>query len=92
MTLQVKRCCQESYESGLYAAYNVNSNDSISIDLDPYDYDDVLYCAYCGNRLQLERTADTPEPEPDKPDLSSLSAKDRALEELKIEMQDETRS
>ena len=41
---------------------------------------------YCGNRLQLELTPDTPKPEPSKPDLSALSPKDRALEELKEEM------
>jgi hypothetical protein len=88
MSLQVKRCCQESYDSGLYAAYKVNTNNTISIEQDDYsDYDEVLYCMYCGNRLRLEVVPDRAPAEPYKVDLSSLSAKDRALEELKTEMQ-----
>lgn len=57
----------------------------IDIELDEFDgeLEDVKYCMYCGNRLRLELTPDTPKPEPYKPDLSSLNAKDRALEELK---------
>jgi hypothetical protein len=65
----------------------VKADKRIDIEADHYfDFEDVKYCMYCGNRLRLERTPDTPQPEPSKPDLSSLSAKDRALAELKERM------
>jgi hypothetical protein len=82
MTHQVKRCCDES--KWLWDAYKVYPNGWISIELDDYsDYDNVKFCAYCGKALELERTPDTPKPQPYKPDLSAMSPKDRALEELK---------
>jgi hypothetical protein len=86
MSLQVKRCCDKIPNE---LQYEVRKDGTIDLAFDDshYDYDDIHYCMYCGNRLQLERTPDTPPPEPYKPDLSSLSAKDRALEELKEEMQ-----
>lgn len=87
MTLKVKRCCDASFEQGLYAAYEVKPNQSITIQLDDYsDYDEVKFCAYCGKALELERTPDTPKPEPYMPDYSSLTARNRALEELKEQM------
>ena len=67
----------------------VKQDRTINLDEDMYGsswYEDIKYCMYCGNRLQLELIPDTPAPEPYKPDLSSLSAKDRALEDLKTEM------
>jgi hypothetical protein len=86
MTLQVRKCCEDMPVH----KYKVNADGTIDMEEDQeYDtlFPDVLYCMYCGNRLQLEPTPETKEPEPYKPDLSSLSAKDRALEELKEEMQ-----
>jgi hypothetical protein len=87
MTLQVRKCC-EDMPHYMFKVAGPDSDKRIDFELDEYDclLDDVKYCMYCGNRLQLERTPDTPAPEPYKPDLSSLSAKDRALEELKEEM------
>ena len=67
--------------------YVLKANNRIDIEADHYfDFEDVKYCLYCGNRTMIELAPDTPTPEPYKPDLSSLSAKDRALEELKDEM------
>jgi hypothetical protein len=86
MTLQVRKCCEDMPLND----YDVLKDNSIRFDNDPEygtSYDDVKYCMYCGNRLQLELKPETKQPEPYKPDLSSLSAKDRALEELKGEMQ-----
>jgi hypothetical protein len=68
--------------------YVLKGDSRIDIEADHYfDFEDVKYCMYCGNRLRLEAVPDRAAPEPYKPDLSSLSAKDRALEDLKTEMQ-----
>ena len=81
---QVKRCCDEMP----HHMYIVKTDKRIDIEADHYfDFEDVKYCLYCGNRTQLEAFPDRPAPEPYKPDLSGLSPKDRALEELKTEME-----
>ena len=82
---QVKRCCDEMP----HHMYVLTGDNRIDIEADHYfHFEDVKYClCTCGNRTQLEAFPDRPAPEPYKPDLSSLSAKDRALEELKTEMQ-----
>ena len=88
MTLQVRKCCEDMPQH-LYTVAGPPSDIRIDFDLDDAGdglYEDVKYCMYCGNRLRLELAPDTPAPEPYKPDLSSLSPKDRALEELKSEM------
>lgn len=80
---QVKRCCDEMP----YHLYVLKGNDRIDIEGDDYfDFEDVKYCLYCGNRTLIEVAPERPPTEPYKPDLSSLSPKDRALEELKDEM------
>lgn len=64
-----------------YHMYVLKGN-RIDIEADHYfDFQDVKYCLYCGNRTLIEVA-----PEPYKSDLTKLSPKDRALEELKDEM------
>jgi hypothetical protein len=66
---QVRKCCEDMP----HHMYVLKTDKRIDIEADHYfDFQDVKYCMYCGNRLRLEA----------KP----LSPKDRALEELKIEM------
>ena len=80
---QVKRCCDEMP----YHMYLLKGN-RIDIEGQEFDFDDVKYCLYCGNRTLIEVAPERPAREPYKPDLSSLSAKDRALEELKEQMKE----
>ena len=69
--------------------YVLKPNNRIDIEADHYfDFQDVKYCLYCGNRTLIEVAPERPATEPYKPDLSSLSSKDRALEELKEQMND----
>jgi hypothetical protein len=85
MRYQVRRCCDEMP----HHMYIVKGNNRIDIQADHYfDFEDVKYCLYCGNRTLLEAFADRPAPEPYKPDLTKLSPKDRALEELKEQMKE----
>lgn len=82
---QVRKCCDEMP----YHMY-VLKDKRIDIEADHYfSFEDVKYCLYCGNRTMIEAAPDIPTPEPYKPELSGLSPKDRALEELKEQMKDE---
>ncbi len=82
LSYQVKRCCDEMP----YHMYILNGN-RIDIEGQEFDFEDVKYCLYCGNRT-LTEVAPERDPETYKPVvISEQSAKDRALEELKEEMQ-----
>lgn len=83
ISYQVRKCCDEMP----HHMYVLKDN-RIDIEADHYfSFEDVKYCLYCGNRTLTELAPERPAPEPYKPDLSALSPKDRALEELKTEME-----
>jgi hypothetical protein len=82
---QVKRCCDEMP----HHMYVWKGNSRIDIEADHYfSFEDVKYCLYCGNRTMIEAVPERRNAELYKPDLSSLSAKDKALEELKEQMKE----
>jgi len=86
MHYEVRKCCDEMPHY-MYVIKGIEQEQRIDMEQDDYsDLEDVKYCMYCGNRLQLQLVPDKP---PAELDLSSLSAKDRALEELRIKMEAE---
>jgi hypothetical protein len=77
MTYQVRKCCEEMPHH-MYVIKETGDKQRIDMEQDEYsNLEDVKYCMYCGNRLRLEVRPE------------SLSAKDRALDELRIEMEGE---
>ena len=64
MKYQVKKCCDEMP----HHMYMLKANNRIDIEADHYfDFEDVKYCLYCGNRTMIELAPDRPAPEPYKP-------------------------